>query len=67
MAERILCQAGAVLHDRSLCSGLSVLSTVNHRPESRVPEIGKHGSEGGGTGTTGSSYPHSAGRLSLYA
>ncbi len=54
-----LCRAWVVLYDRSLCDGLSVLSEVNHRLESRVRENRTHGSEGGGTGnTTGSSYPY---------
>ena len=53
------CRTWVVLYGRSLCVGLSVLSEVNHRLESRVRENRMHGSEGGGTGnTTGSSYPY---------
>ena len=44
-----LCRAGAVLHGRSPCDGLSILSEVNHRLESRMREIRLSGSEGGGT------------------
>jgi hypothetical protein len=39
---------------------VSVLSKVNYRLESRMRENRPYGSEGGGTGTTGSPYPYSA-------
>ena len=58
--RRLLCQAGVVLHDHSLCSGASVLSKVNRRRESRMRENRTYGLEGGGTGSTGSSHPYSA-------
>ncbi len=57
-AERLLCRAWAVRHAGCPCRGLSIRSAVTHRPESRVREIRTHGSEGGGTGTTGSPYPY---------
>ncbi len=56
LAELVLSGAGAVYHVRSLQGLTSVPKRMNHRLESRVREIRTHGSEGGGTGTTGPPY-----------
>ena len=49
LAERLFCQAWVVLLGHGPCDGLSILSQVNHRPESRMRETCLYGSEGGGT------------------
>ncbi len=59
MAERLLRQSRAVQSDRRPPVGLSILTEVNHQPESRMREICQSGSEGGGTQTNESSLPPS--------
>ena len=50
VAQRLLCQAWAVLAQSRPRTGLSVLGEVNHQPESRMRETRTSGSEGGGAG-----------------
>src|SRR5271165_4843979 len=49
MAKCLLRRGGLVLLKTSACCGLPIFLKANHQLESRVPEIGLLGSEGGAT------------------
>src|SRR5271168_480336 len=49
MAKCLLLRGGLVLLKTSACCGLPIFLKANHQLESRVPEIGLLGSEGGAT------------------
>jgi hypothetical protein len=55
--KRLLCQTWALQPESRPCVGLPILSKVNHRPESRMREICKSGSEGGGPQPNAASLP----------
>ena len=60
--QRLLRRPRAVLHDHGPESSVSILSKVNHQPESRMREIRTSGSEGGGVQLNGLSLPLSNSR-----
>ena len=57
LAERLLRGTGVVQSAINPCVYPSILTQVNHQPESRMREICTSGSEGGGTQTNESSLP----------
>jgi hypothetical protein len=53
---------GVISTTTAPCPGSPIRFAANHQPESRMRETRLYGSEGGGTGRTGSPYPYQAGR-----